>query len=273
MKNKILNTRLLDGQTAIFYLGQESILIKNNERYFLFDGYLSDYVDRNCCSELVKWVRRYPAPISADELDFIDYVFCSHGHYDHADPDTLAAIARVNGKAKYIVPAPIADTVAGYGVPEDCIVKAYADQAIELGGVTVIPVPAAHEELETNEKGEYSTLGYKVDLGGTVIFHAGDCCIYDGLSDRLGKVDVMLLPVNGRSYYKRYVMDIIGNMTAYEAAELCSIAGADLLVPMHFDLYDVNCLSHAAVVEGIESTSKPIAYHLFRPGERYIYQK
>ena len=273
MKNKILNTELSGCQTAIFYLGQESILIKNNGRYLLFDGYLSDYVDRNCCSELVKWVRRYPAPVSAEELDFVDIVFCSHSHYDHADPDTLSAIARVNKKAKYVVPAPIADTVAGYGVPRESIIPAYADSPIALDGITVLPVPAAHEELETNEKGEYSSLGYKVDLGGTVIFHAGDCCIYDGLSERLGKVDIMFLPVNGRSYYKRYVMDIIGNMTAYEAAELSLRANADLLVPMHYDLYDVNCLSTSSVVDGIESASKALAYHLFRPGERFIYQK
>ena len=273
MKNLIQNTRISDEQIAIFYLGQESILIKSKGRYLLFDGYLSDYVDRNCCSELVKWVRRYPAPIAPAELDFIDLVFCSHGHYDHADPDTLSAIARVNKKAKYIVPAPIADDVASYGVPKDSIVKAYADRAIDLDGMTILPVPAAHEELEVNERGEYSALGYKVDLGGTVIFHAGDCCVYDGLSQRLGKVDIMCLPVNGRSYYKRYVMDIIGNMTAYEAAELCKIVNADLLIPMHYDLYDVNCLSTSAVVDGIESASKSLCYHLFKPGERYIYQK
>lgn len=273
MKNKILGTELLSGQTAIFYLGQESILIKSEGKYLLFDGYLSDYVDRNCCSELVKWVRRYPSPISADELDFVDYVFCSHSHYDHADPDTLSAIAKVNRKAKYIVPAPIADTVAGYGVPTESIISAYADRSIALDGVNVLPVPAAHEELEVNESGEYSALGYRVTVGDTVIFHAGDCCVYDGLSQRLGRVDVMCLPVNGRSYYKRYVMDIIGNMNAYEAAELCYISGADLLVPMHFDLYDVNCLSTSAVVDGIESSGRPVCYHIFRPGERYVYQK
>ena len=273
MKNLIQNTRISDEQIAIFYLGQESILIKSKGRYLLFDGYLSDYVDRNCCSELVKWVRRYPAPIAPAELDFIDLVFCSHGHYDHADPDTLSAIARVNKKAKYIVPAPIADDVASYGVPKDSIVKAYADRAIDLDGMTILPVPAAHEELEVNERGEYSALGYKVDLGGTMIFHAGDCCVYDGLSQRLGKVDIMCLPVNGRSYYKRYVMDIIGNMTAYEAAELSKIVNADLLIPMHYDLYNVNCLSTSAVVDGIESASKSLCYHLFKPGERYIYQK
>ena len=100
MKNKILNTNLANGQVAIFYLGLESILVKADGKYLLFDGYLSDYVDKNCGSEQVKWVRRYPTPVSPEELDFVDYIFCSHAHFDHADPWTLGAIAKVNKKAK-----------------------------------------------------------------------------------------------------------------------------------------------------------------------------
>lgn len=273
MKNKILSTELSGTQLAVFYLGQESILIKHADKYLLFDGYLSDYVDKNCCSELVKWSRRYPAPMKGDELDFVDYVFCSHSHYDHADPETLSAIAKVNKKARYIVPAPIASAVEGYGVPKESIISAYADKPISLDGITVLPVPAAHEELSPNEKGEYDALGFRVTLGNTVIFHAGDCCVYDGLSERLGNVDIMCLPVNGRSYYKRYVKDIIGNMDAYEATELCSIANASLLIPMHFDLYSVNCISASSVVDAIESTNNALCYHIFRPGERYIFNK
>ena len=271
MKNKILSTALASGQIAIFYLGQESILVKSNEKYLLFDAYLSDYVDKNCCSENVKWVRRYPAPMSADELDFVDYVFCSHSHYDHTDPWTIGAIAKVNQKAKYIIPAPFADKVVSYGVTEKDIIKAYADKNIELEGVTVTPIPAAHEELTPDENGDYDCLGYKVTVDGITLFHAGDCCLYDGIVERVKGSDIMMLPVNGRSYFQRYVRDIIGNMTAAEAGELCRVAEAKLLIPMHFDLYGVNCLAASTVVEQIESSAPALAYHIFKPGERYIY--
>ena len=53
LKEKILNTKLADGQIACFYLGQVGFIVKYNEKYTLIDGYLSDYVDKNCCSELV----------------------------------------------------------------------------------------------------------------------------------------------------------------------------------------------------------------------------
>ena len=175
MKNTILNTKLCKGQIALFYLGQESILVKTESKYLLFDPYLSDYVDKNCGGELVKWVRRYPAPISADELDFVDYIFCSHAHYDHTDPWTLSSVAKVNKKAKYIIPAPNADRVEGYGINKNDIISAYADVKIELDGISVTPVPAAHEELSPNENGEYDCLGFKVEADGVGLFHAGDC--------------------------------------------------------------------------------------------------
>lgn len=272
LRETILNTRLLDGQVGIFYLGQESILVKSNDKYYLFDAYLSDYVDKNCCSELVKWERLYDAPITGEELDFVDYVFCSHSHYDHADPITLGAMAKVNKKAKYIVPAPIVDAIVGYGVSRDDIIPALSGEKIALtDGVSVLPLPSAHEDLVTDELGRYDALGYKLFLDGATLYHAGDCCIYDGLEEALGQVDIMCLPVNGRSYYKRYIKDIIGNMDAYEASELCTHVGAKLLIPMHIDLYAVNGISLASFVDAVEATNKSLCFHIFRPGERYIY--
>ena len=273
MKNTILNTELSKGQIAVFYLGQESILVKTKDKYLLFDAYLSDYVDKNCCSENVKWVRRYAPPMSGKELDFVDCIFCSHAHYDHTDPWTIADIASVNKKAKYIAPAPFADKLTEYGVDKNAIIAAYADETVSIDGVAVTPLPAAHEELCPDSEGRYDCLGYKVEIDGITLFHAGDCCIYHGLCERVKGVDVMMLPVNGRSYFQRYVRDIIGNMTAAEAAELCRISDAKLLIPMHFDLYDVNCLALSTVIEQIESTSPDLVYHIFEPAEGLIFTK
>ena len=104
LKEQILNTDITDNQAAIWYLGQESMLVKCKGKYLLFDPYLSDYVDRVCSSEEIVWKRRYGVPIDPSELDFVDYVFLSHDHEDHCDPDTLTPFAKANNKAKYFAP-------------------------------------------------------------------------------------------------------------------------------------------------------------------------
>ena len=270
-KNDILKTKLGDGQVALFYLGQEGFLIKYNDKYIITDAYLSDYVDRNCCSENVTWKRLYPAPIDPKELDFVDYVFCSHGHYDHADPDTLSAVTSVNGKAKYIVPAPIAKQVASYGVPECDIIAARDGDVIKLGEISAKVIPSAHEQINYDENGDCCEVGYRLQLGDISLYHAGDCCIYDGLSEKIGHADIALLPVNGRDYYRLNVCDIVGNMDSREAVILAESIGAQLLVPLHFDLYDCNRISAAQFTEYAFDSN--VGFHIFKPGERYIFAK
>lgn len=272
-KNFILNTKLPEDQAALFYLGQEGYLVKYQNKYILVDPYLSDYVDQNCCSELVTWERNYPAPISAEELDFIDYVLCTHAHYDHSDPWTLSVLAKVNPETVFIAPEPIKETILSYGVGPERMIGAIADEAIELDGCKIIPVPAAHEELHPDENGHYAELGYKILVEDISIFHAGDCCIYDGLKERLMNIDVLMVPVNGRSYHKRYDQDIIGNMTCEEAVILATETNADMIVPMHYDLYPCNCINPAQFVDTLYTMNPFLKFHMFVPGERFLISK
>ncbi len=268
-KEFFLNTHLTNNQAALFYLGQEGFLIKYHDMYCLIDPYLSDYVDQNCSTDTVKWVRRYDTPILPEKLDFIDYVFCTHSHFDHADPFTLRALAAHSAKAKFIAPRPILDTMRSYGIDDARLTGASAGQELHLGECTVLPVPAAHEELHKDENGDFMELGYRMTFGGLSIFHSGDCCIYDGLSGYLQNIDILMVPVNGRSYYKLQ-NDIIGNMDAEEAVLLAQEAHARLLVPMHFDLYDVNCINPAHFVDCLYKINPKQAFHMFSVGECYI---
>lgn len=271
-KDYILNTKLYHSQIALFYLGQEGYLFKYKNTNILIDPYLSDYVDKNCCSDTVTWIRNYPAPILAEELDFIDFCLCTHTHYDHTDPYTLKKIAAANPNTVFIVPDFAKELVSSYGIAKNKIIGAVTDSAITCGDCTVYPIASAHEELHQDENGNYMELGYKILFDSISVYHGGDCCLYNGLSESLENTDIMMLPINGRSYYK-LKNDIIGNMTIEEAVLLAKECHADMLIPMHYDLYNVNCVNPACFVDYLYTNNPSQKFHMFVPGERLIYTK
>lgn len=246
----IKQKKLSQNEVCTWYLGQEGFIFKFNNKYIVVDPYLSDYVDKNC-SQLVKWERLYPAPIQGTDLDFVDYVICTHSHYDHADPITLNQIASANEKVKFIIPAPITNVICSYGIKESSVIKAYADKNIVLDNFSITPIPSAHETFHFDDFGNYYELGYILDFAGKRVFHAGDMCMYDGLIERLTNIDVGLIPINGRDYF-RNKLDIIGNFNCEEAVLLAKNAGIKTIVPMHHDLYAVNGESPERFIEQIK---------------------
>ena len=109
-------------------------------------------------------------------------------------------------------------------------------------GVRFVSIPAAHEQLDYDPEYGYPYRGYVVTLGGVTIYHAGDCVPYDGLVERLVAldVDIALLPINGRDYF-RLSRGSTGNFNyPGEAAELAAAAGIRLLIPMHFGMHLAN---------------------------------
>lgn len=264
------NIDLLDSQVGIRYLGQEGFLFASSGHFLATDLYLSDYVDRNCC-QYVKWERLYAPPVQAEELDFLDVVLCTHGHYDHADPDTLSVLARINPNTKFVIPAPETAILTAASVKEENIIPAVAFEAFSVAGFEIIPIPSAHETLAPNEQGLYSAVGYIIRTAGKTFFHAGDMCMYDGLIESLKpyNIDIAFLPINGRDYF-RNKDDIIGNFNCEEAVLLANAIGADMLVPMHHDLYAVNRVRPAHFVDAVETLAPFRKYHIFAPGELYI---
>lgn len=269
LRDKILSENLPDDRVALFYTGQVGFIFKFRGKYILIDGYLSDIIDRNN-NFAPGWVRRYPSPITGAELDFIDYVFCTHDHTDHADPVTLGEIARVNSKARFFCSEAIKSEVSAYLCGRSAVGVA-ADKAIDLGcGIAVTPIPAAHEVLHKDKDGNYKELGFIFDFGGKKVCHTGDCCMYDGLTERVRDSDILMTPVNGRDYFRNRE-DIIGCFDSYEAVHLAKAAGAKMLVPMHFDMYEANSLNPAQFVDTLYRLNPSQSFHIFTPGEKYIY--
>ena len=178
----------------------------------------------------------------------------------------------LNPNATFIVPNFAIDLISSYGIAYHKIMGAVANTVIDCGECTIEPLPSAHEELHKDENGNYMELGYKINFDNISIYHGGDCCLYDGLSDSLKNIDIMMVPINGRSYHKLRD-DIIGNMTIEEAVMLAKECNSDMLVPMHYDLYSVNCVNPAHFVDYLYTNNPTQKFHMFVPGECFIYSK
>ena len=255
------------GQVVLWWLGQSGFLMRGAATTLLVDPYLSPHPDR-----LV------PAPFAPHEAAGVQVVACTHDHLDHLDDGCLLGLAEASPSAHLVVPAPVADRVAGLGIPPERIVGAQPEAPIALGSITVHPVPACHgvdpgdaysfgRELSG---GLYRYLGFVFELGGVRVYHAGDTIPYDGMAERLRglRVDVALLPINGRDG-AREAQGIVGNLDEVEAAELADRIGADLVVPMHYEMFAANPGSPARLVEEAErrelavlvpSRARPFAY-------------
>ena len=77
--------------------------------------------------------------------------------------------------------------------------------------------------------GRAKYLGYVFQFGDWSIYHSGGTVRYDGMAEKLRefRIDVALLPINGRAAERR----IPGNLFGNEAAELAKDLGAKLVIP------------------------------------------
>jgi L-ascorbate metabolism protein UlaG (beta-lactamase superfamily) len=193
--------------------------------------------------------RAWQSPLDAAQLARdADLVLVSHEHLDHFDRPTLQAAA--NGHFTLILPRPLRDEALALGLPPERVIGAEPDKPIDVHGIQVNPLPACHGVNvadaytfgENVGDGQTRYLGYVVEIGGTRVYHSGDCIPYAGQAERLKALNaqVLCLPINGRDFFRETEANIVGNMDFREAARLASDVGASVLVPMHWELFAGN---------------------------------
>lgn len=235
----------------VWWLAQSGFLIKWQEKYLLFDPYLSDSLSVKYQNTDKPHVRMSELVISPDQLDFIDIVTSSHNHTDHLDAETLMPIIQNNVGVKFIIPeanrAFVADRVkCDLNFP----IGLNDGLSFEHKGFKITGIPAAHNTVERNEKGECKFMGFIAEFGGFSVYHSGDTLWFDGLEEILKpyKVDLAFLPINGNKPERK----VAGNLSADEAAKLGKIIGAKLVIPHHYHLFDFNTEDPQSFVEACE---------------------
>ena len=267
-------TQLPEGAVALWYLGQSGFVVKGGDSTVYFDPYLSDFLEQYAKGRPDEDPRHFHAPLAAEDVTNADLVFGSHYHYDHIDPGAAFPISQASPQCRFIVPPIARDPLLEIGVLEEQIVAVPVDEPENIGGVTFVSMPAAHETLDYDPEFGYPYRGYVVTLGGVTVYHAGDCVPYDGLVERLVAldVDIALLPINGRDYF-RLNRGFAGNFTYREVAELVVAIKADLLIPIHFGMHMANTEHPGYLADYLADHFPQQKMHLMIPGERMIYLK
>lgn len=258
--NDLQSLPLDDGQVVIWWLGQAGFVVHAGSHTFLIDPYLSDSLAQKYKGRQFPHQRMMPIPVDPAALKDIDWVFCTHLHTDHMDPETIRSLAR-NPECRFFVPCAALDqAVANQGLGMKKTTCVNSGQTLTLDtDVSLHPIPAAHEQLVVNSRGEHHFLGYIFKLGNIQIYHSGDCVPYDGLEMHLQsmKPDIAFLPVNGRDDY-RLSQNIAGNFHFEEAVQLCLDCGIPYLIPHHFGMFDFNTIDPLELRSKIKKTPRSV---------------
>lgn len=254
---------------AVSWLGQSGFVVRAGGTVALVDPFLSPYRGR-----------AYESSLTPAQATGIDLVLVTHEHIDHFDAEGAPTIAAASPGAVFVVPTPIVDMVTEVGVPPDRVVGVQPGEPLDIAGFAILPVPARHgvtmddaygfgEELSG---GLVRFLGYVVDAGGVRLYHAGDTIHYAGMETRLAdmRIDLAMLPINGRDP-ERESRNIVGNLNEREAAWLAREIRADLLVPMHYDMFARNRGYPSLLVHSIERDHSGVPVYVPTRDRAFVY--
>lgn len=254
----------------LWWLGQSGFLLQWQGHHVLIDPYLSDSLTKKYAQTDKPHVRMSERVIAPEKLDFIDVVTSSHNHTDHLDGETLIPLLQVNPDLKMIIPEANREFVANRIQQErDFPIGLNAGESVLVNGITFHGIPAAHNELDRDEKGQCLYMGYVIEFGPYTIYHSGDTLWHEEILKALVPfaIDVAILPINGNVPSRR----VAGNLNAEEAVRMAKTVGAKVVIPCHYHMFEFNTVEpdqFAEIAEGENQES-----YVMQLGERWSWEK
>jgi L-ascorbate 6-phosphate lactonase len=273
------------GSVAVWFIGQAGFILK-------FSSGTVCYIDP-WLSDLSGATRAYPIPLDPHLVAHCDILLTSHDHGDHIDVDADPIIMERSPQATWIAPRGAESFVRQLGGTEDRTTLLRSDESATVRDVRITAIPSTHYgffsevRYTPDEEAYYTTIpaqipaemrdaerfiGFVLECDGVTIYHAGDNNGYRGFLERLARwprFDLMLLPINGRDWFREQHR-VIGNFTYREAAQVAHAAHANLLVPYHYDGFASNNEYPDALVRYVTSDGPRVPVRILDIGERLV---
>ncbi len=253
----------------LWWLGQSGYLLQWHGERILIDPYLSDSLTKKYVATDKPHTRMSELVTDPGLLRNISVVTSSHNHTDHLDADTLIPVLKNNPGIKFIIPEANRDFVSErVKCRKDFPIGLNDKQSVTMDGFSFHGIPAKHNELERDEKGNCRYMGYVIEFGKNKIYHSGDTLIFDGMADLLNPfgVDIAILPINGNKPERK----VAGNLDCKEAAELAKAINAKIVIPCHYDMFSFNTADVDDFAQEAAKINQP--YRILVGGERFEFK-
>lgn len=160
----------------ITLVGHSSVILESAGTRLLTDPYFGTFGH-------IAYSRVTPPAVSRSELEELDAVLVSHGHWDHTDRRFFRGL---DAAVPVLVPAGTSLLLRLKGVRNAVPMKTW--HSLRIGGLAVTAVPASHLAR---------TVGFVIQNLGSCVYFAGDT-FYRPFMAEIGRrfsIDVALMPV------------------------------------------------------------------------------
>lgn len=223
----------------LWWLGQSGYLLLWKGKKVLIDPYLSNSLTKKYAATNKPHVRMSERVVDPELLKGILIVTSSHNHTDHLDGETLMPLLKNNPSIHFIIPEANRNFVCErVKCAIDFPVGLNDGKTITIDEFIFYGIPAKHNGIERDEKGNCRFMGYIIQFGKWSIYHSGDTLWFEGMEDLLTpyNIDVAILPINGDDPKR----GVAGNLNAKEAVDLAKAIGAKVVIPCHYDMFTFN---------------------------------
>jgi L-ascorbate metabolism protein UlaG (beta-lactamase superfamily) len=199
-------------------------------RRIMFDPFLND----NPKSDL-----------RVDDVAALDYILCSHGHFDHFG-DAIALALKTG--ATLVGTFELVTFAQSKGVEHVHGMNVGGGHAFDFGYVKL--TPAVHSgTIDGDDEGRYTSVahGFWIDMDGKRLYHAGDTALIMEMQLLRGRVDVALLPI-GDNF----------TMGPEDAARAVEFIEPRVVIPMHYDTWPAIAQDPAAFRERVGAAAEVV---------------